>query len=76
MYIPELVVIEQYMNRHIGKHSQLLHHICKDKKCHRLRLESGYQRKDSHRFYLNLGFEQSSHHFSKNLGTIFSKNIS
>lgn len=68
MYIPELIVLEKYQNRKIGK--QLINYciaLAKEKKCHRIRLESGNQRKDSHHFYLNLGFEQSSLSFSKNL---------
>lgn len=68
MYIPELVVLEKYRNQHIGK--QLLDYciaLAKEEKCHRIRLESGHQRKDAHRFYLSFGFEQSSLSFSKNL---------
>ena len=48
MYVPELVVLEKYRNHGIGK--KLIHHciaLAKDKKCHRLRLESGNQRKES-----------------------------
>ncbi len=68
MYIPELIVLEKYRNQHIGK--QLINYcitLAKEKKCHRIRLESGHQRKDAHSFYLNLGFEQSSLSFSKNI---------
>ena len=68
MYIPELVVLEQYRNQGAG---QKLINACvdlgKEKKCHRIRLESGNQRKDSHKFYQKLGFEQSSLSFTKNL---------
>ena len=38
----------------------------KEKKCHRIRLESGNQRKDSHKFYEHLGFEQSALSFTLN----------
>lgn len=61
MYIPELVVLEKYQKQGIGK--KLINScisFAKEKKCHRIRLESGNQRKDSHQFYKNLGFEQSS----------------
>jgi ribosomal protein S18 acetylase RimI-like enzyme len=67
MYIPELVVLKKYQNQGIGK--KLINScitLAKEKKCHRIRLESGNQRKDSHQFYKNLGFEQSGLSFTKN----------
>ncbi len=66
MYIPELIVIENFQNYGIGK--KIMNYciqFAKEKKCHRIRLESGIQRKNSHDFYKNLGFEQSSLSFSK-----------
>jgi len=68
LYIPELVVLEKYRNQGIGK--KLINScivLAKEKKCHRIRLESGNQRKDSHQFYKNLGFKQSALSFTKNL---------
>ena len=68
MYIPELVVLEKYHNQGIGK--KLINFciaLAKEKKCHRIRLESGNQRKESHQFYKHLGFEQSALSFTKNL---------
>jgi GNAT superfamily N-acetyltransferase len=68
MYIPELVVIEKYHNQGIGK--KLINScitIAKEKKCHRIRLESGNPRTESHQFYNHLGFEQSALSFTKNL---------
>ena len=68
MYIPELIVLEKHQNQGTGK--KLINacvKLAKEKKCHRIRLESGNQRKDSHQFYKNLGFEQSSLSFTKNL---------
>ena len=68
MYIPELVVLEKYQNQGIGK--KLINSciaLAKEKKCHRIRLESGNQRKKSHQFYKHLGFEQSALSFTKNL---------
>ena len=68
MYIPELIVQEKYRRKGIGK---LLIHACinlaKKKKCHRIRLESGNNRKESHKFYESLGFEYSAKSFTKNL---------
>jgi len=69
MYIPELVVGKEMRNSGIGK--KLIHHcmiLAKKKNCYRIRLESGNQRKESHEFYKNLGFEQSSLSFSINVG--------
>lgn len=68
MYIPELIVTKEYRNTGIGK--KLIEHcivLAKKKDCYRIRLESGNQRKDSHLFYKNLGFEQSSLSFSMNI---------
>ena len=68
MYIPELIVLEKYQKRGIGKNlidSCIV--IAKEKKCHRIRLESGNQRKESHQFYEHLGFVQSAISFTKNL---------
>ena len=68
MYIPELIVLEKYQKQGIGK--KMINSciaLAKEKKCYRIRLESGNQRKDSHKFYTNLGFEQSSLSFTKNL---------
>lgn len=68
MYIPELVVLEKYQNHGTGK--KLVNScidLAKEKKCHRIRLESGNQRKESHQFYIHLGFEQHALSFTKNL---------
>jgi ribosomal protein S18 acetylase RimI-like enzyme len=68
MYITELIVLEKYQNQGIGK--KLINScitLAKEKKCHRIRLESGAQRIKSHQFYKHLGFEQSAHSFTKNL---------
>jgi GNAT superfamily N-acetyltransferase len=35
--------------------------------CDTLQLDSGHQRNDAHRLYLNKGWTITSHHFSKNL---------
>ena len=66
MYIPELIVQKKYQRKGIGK---MLIYACidlgKKKKCHRIRLESGNKRKDSHKFYESLGFEFSAKSFTK-----------
>ena len=60
LYIPELIVREEFQNQGVGKKIiDSCISIAKEKKCHRIRLESGNQRKESHKFYKKLGFESS-----------------
>lgn len=40
----------------------------KEEKCNVVTLDSGYTRKDAHRFYLNKRFNMTCHHFSMELG--------
>lgn len=59
MYIPELVVSSKFQKMGVGK--ALIDHaisVAKKKNCYRIRLESGHSRKESHKFYSHLGFEQ------------------
>ena len=68
MYIPELIVTKELRHSGIGK--KLIQHciaFAKKKGCYRIRLESGNQRKESHQFYKNLGFEQSALSFAMNM---------
>ena len=68
MYVPELIVLQNYHSKGIGK--KLINfsiELGKEKKCHRMRLESGNQRIESHKFYKHLGFKNSSIFFTKNL---------
>ena len=68
LYIPELIISQNYRSKGIGK--KLINfsiNLGKEKKCHRMRLESGNQRVESHKFYKHLGFENSSIFFTKNL---------
>ena len=68
MYIPELVVKKDFRYSGIGK--KLVNsciELGKKNNCYRIRLESGNQRTESHKFYKSLGFEQSGLSFSKNL---------
>ncbi len=71
MYIPELVVSEKHRNGGIG--GKLINEcieMAKKKNCHRIRLESGNQRTESHEFYKKLGFEQNALSFSKELKSL------
>jgi len=68
MYIPELVVTQDHRN--IGVGSKMIAYcvdFAKKKNCYRIRLESGNTRIDSHIFYKNMGFEQSSLSFTKSV---------
>jgi ribosomal protein S18 acetylase RimI-like enzyme len=68
LYIPELVVAKKYRRLGVGK---LLIESCigiaKRKNCFRIRLESGKQRKEAHKFYQSLDFEQSALSYNFNL---------
>ena len=61
MYIPELIIQKEFRNTGIGK--KLINaaiELAKKKNCHRIRLESGNQRTESHMFYEKNNFEQSA----------------
>ncbi len=65
LYIPELIVREKFQHKGVGK--KLINYcisIGKEKKCHRIRLESGNKRNESHKFYKKLGFDQSGLSFT------------
>jgi len=68
MYIPELVVKKELRYSGIGKSliTKCIE-LGKKKNCYRIRLESGNERKESHKFYKGLGFNQSGLSFNKNL---------
>lgn len=61
MYIPELVVRADCRGRGIGRAlAEECMRIATTRGCHRIRLESGNRRKDSHDFYRHLGFDQQA----------------
>lgn len=65
LYIPELIVRDKFQHMGVGK--KLINYcisIGKEKKCHRIRLESGNKRTESHKFYKKLGFDQSGLSFT------------
>jgi len=68
MYIPELIVTKKLRYLGIGKKlMQYCMELAKKKNCYRIRLESGNSRKESHKFYKSIGFEQSAQFFSKHI---------
>jgi ribosomal protein S18 acetylase RimI-like enzyme len=68
LWIPELVVTNEYRNRGIGKRLvQKCESIARRNKCYRIRLESRNDRIDSHDFYRKIGFSQMALAFEKKL---------
>jgi ribosomal protein S18 acetylase RimI-like enzyme len=68
LWIPELVVTNEYRNRGIGKRLvQKCESIARKNKCYRIRLESRNDRIDSHDFYRKIGFSQMALAFEKKL---------
>jgi GNAT superfamily N-acetyltransferase len=68
MYVPELVVLSKYQRMGIGK--KLVARcilLATKEKCFRIRLESGYPRTSSHRFYKKIGFVDYAITFKKAL---------
>lgn len=68
LYIDDLCTLEQARRRGLG--SLLLDKIFEiafSKGCDTVSLDSGHQRFDAHRLYLNKGFIITSHHFVKRL---------
>lgn len=61
LYIPELVISEDHRGLGVGKSlMESCVNTARKKKCFRIRLESGNQRKGAHLFYKRIGFEQSA----------------
>lgn len=69
LYIPELVVSENHRGSGVGKSLiKSCISMAKKKKCFRIRLESGNQRKGAHQFYKKIGFEQSALSYTMIIG--------
>lgn len=65
LYVDDLVTIPEY--RASGYAGQVFDWLVAEARrlgCERLHLDSGHQRHDAHRFYLNHGMEITAHHFS------------
>ncbi len=68
LYIDDLITHPEHLKQ--GYASQLLDWVVSEAKtlgCDEVHLDSGYQRNDAHRLYLNKGFDLVSHHFAKKL---------
>lgn len=65
LYIDDLIT--RPTSRKSGYAGQLLDWLiahARETNCDQVHLDSGYQRNDAHRLYLNKGFVLASHHFS------------
>jgi GNAT superfamily N-acetyltransferase len=68
IYIDDLSTLPEYRGK--GYAGKLLDYVtdkAKEKGYKVVTLDSGYQRFDAHRLYLNKGFTLNCHHFSKNI---------
>lgn len=68
IYIDDLSTLEEYRGKGFG--GKLLEYVfdqAKQRGLKQVTLDSGYQRKNAHRLYLNQGFVMSSHHFEKSI---------
>ena len=69
-YIDDLSTLPEARGK--GHGGALIDHVCalaKQKGYHYVTLDSGHQRFDAHRLYLNKGFTIASHHFSKRISS-------
>jgi GNAT superfamily N-acetyltransferase len=65
IYIDDLCTLEAFRGRGYG--SRLLDHVlaeAREEECQSVHLDSGYQRHDAHRLYLEKGFRMSAHHLA------------
>lgn len=68
LYIDDLITHPNCLKRgHAGQLLDWAEEYAKKNGCEQVHLDSGYQRNDAHRLYLNKGFDLVSHHFAKKL---------
>ena len=68
LYIPELIISGKYQNKGIGrKLVSAIIGIAKKRNCHRIRLESGNNRRCAHLFYKDMGFTSNAASFAYDL---------
>lgn len=68
LYLDDFVTTE--MRRGQGYGAKLFAFVCEEGRkagCGTLSLDSGYQRRDAHRFYLDTGMAMVAHHFAMKL---------
>lgn len=68
IYVDDLVTLPDYRSKKYGgKMIDWIIELARKKDCKQVHLDSGVQRFDAHRFYLNNGFDITSHHFAMTL---------
>ena len=68
IYIDDLSTLPSFRGKgYAGKLLDFVVNTAKEKGYKAVTLDSGYQRLDAHRLYLNKGFTLNCHHFSKTL---------
>ena len=67
-HVDELVVDKHYRGKGYGKKLiDSITHIAIDLKCKRIELDSAFHRKEAHRFYESIGYENRAYLFSRTL---------
>ncbi|MCP4552989.1 MAG: GNAT family N-acetyltransferase [Bacteroidetes bacterium] len=67
-HVDELVIDKDYRGKGFGKKMiESITQIARDLKCKRIELDSGFHRKDAHRFYESIGYENRAYLFSRKL---------
>lgn len=68
LYLDDLITHPQKKNAGLGSAlMEWVKHQAKILNCSELHLDTGYQRHDAHRLYLNNGFDLSCHHLSRKI---------
>ena len=68
LYIDDLITHPDHQRSgYAGMLLDWVFEVAQNKGCDEIHLDSGYQRLDAHRLYLNKGFHMTSHHFSKSI---------
>ena len=67
-HVDELVIDKKFRGKGFGKKMiDSITHIAKNLKCKRIELESAFHRKEAHKFYETIGFQNRAYLFSKKL---------
>ncbi|MBC7830087.1 MAG: GNAT family N-acetyltransferase [Chitinophagaceae bacterium] len=66
IYIDDLSTLPEYRGRgYAGRLLEYIHQLAKETGKQSIQLDSGYQRNNAHRLYLNKGYKLASHHFAR-----------
>jgi len=65
IYIDDLSTLPEYRGKgYAGQLLDYIHQLARETGKAAVHLDSGYQRNDAHRLYLNKGYKLAAHHFS------------